>query len=90
MATGIYQCYICVHTHTCIYEINISRHGPAKLEVQSSPKGIVAGEEERHREPTDPEEAEVFSPRDPFCSDAILLYYTFFCPFPKGWDNDVL
>lgn len=63
--------------------MTIPRHVPAKLEVQSSPKGIVAGEEERHREPTDPEEAEVFSPCDPFCSEAILLYYTILS-LPKG------
>lgn len=64
--------------------MNIPSSAPTKLEVQSSPEGIFAGEEERHNPPTEPEQAEVFSPYNPLCSEATLLYYTFLF-LPKGW-----
>lgn len=87
-ATDIYQCCICVYTHTHLYKINIPRSAPTQLEVQSSPKGILAWEE-RQNPPTDPEQAEMFSPCHPFCQKP--PFYTMqFCPFPKGWNNGVL
>lgn len=75
---------VCVFIHTHLYKINIPRSGPTQLEVQSSPKGILAWEE-RQSPPTDPEQAEM-SPCDPFCSEATLLHYAFLS-LPKGMEQ---
>lgn len=74
---------VCVFIHTHLYKINIPRSGPTQLEVQSSPKGILAWEERQILNRQRCPHVTLSALKPPF-------YTMHFCPFPKGWNNGVL